>query len=532
MEDVASDREELVYAPALVILADDLYPRKLEILREYIQNASDALDAFVRVADWLEDDATPLIKVSIQGKSLLVWDNGIGMDEQEVRKLKRIAYSEKRLGQEAGYKGIGRLAGTAVADKLWISSTSYGDPNLHKFEFRAGDYRKEVSTKRRKGLQDPATDVINRHTSLTSWEVDPADHYTLVELRDIDDRYADQLLNPVKLREYIGDIGPVGFAPDFTYGQRISEKLYQNVADYSPKDVWLTTATGDRSQIYKPYTDGMKLAEPEFIEIYDQKRQTLLGYCWCATKGKEMLGKLRPAGGRFAVDGGTPEEKRRLAGLAYKLFGFSVGDRTLAINTLWPAKDITRALWFTGEIHLVDKEINPTTDRSNFVDNEARNTFYEIARPRIAKHLNSLAQDVSNNRKAYDTAERYRTRFAEVREQLKDGRVERADLNTIKKELYQAEDDLKRTCKDRDIKQAIKREAQAARELLKQLEAARTRKDRATEIKDLARDVDMTTHARKVYTIIMDAVENYFSDDKDTYYDLSAEIRKAVKKRY
>jgi HSP90 family molecular chaperone len=34
--------EELVYAPAVLILSEDLYPRKLEIIREYVQNASDA----------------------------------------------------------------------------------------------------------------------------------------------------------------------------------------------------------------------------------------------------------------------------------------------------------------------------------------------------------------------------------------------------------------------------------------------------------------------------------------------------------
>src|SRR5438309_8813611 len=115
-------REELVYAPAIVILADDLYPRKLEIVREYIQNASDALDAFSRIAPYIEDDTKPQIKMSVQGKSLLIFDNGIGMDGEEISKLKRVAYSEKREGQDAGYKGIGRLAGIAVANKLLISS--------------------------------------------------------------------------------------------------------------------------------------------------------------------------------------------------------------------------------------------------------------------------------------------------------------------------------------------------------------------------------------------------------------------------
>src|SRR5689334_9381272 len=138
----AGHDEELVYAAAVLILSEDLYPRKLEIIREYVQNASDALDEFISVADFLEDRSEPQIKISIQGRSLLIFDNGIGMDAEEVAKLKRIAYSEKKMGEEAGYKGIGRLAGIAVADKLKISSTSYGDPKLHHFEFRAREMRK------------------------------------------------------------------------------------------------------------------------------------------------------------------------------------------------------------------------------------------------------------------------------------------------------------------------------------------------------------------------------------------------------
>ncbi len=164
---------ELVYAPAVLILSEDLYPRKLDVVREYIQNASDALDEYAGIADYLEDRADPVIKVSIQGRSLLIFDTGIGMDEEEISKLRRIAYSEKRAGEEAGYKGIGRLAGIAVADKLKFSSTSYGSPRLYHFEFRAKNMREEVSDNKKRGIQEPATAAINRHTSTWWTETDP-----------------------------------------------------------------------------------------------------------------------------------------------------------------------------------------------------------------------------------------------------------------------------------------------------------------------------------------------------------------------
>ena len=234
--DQTEDSEELFYAAAVHILSEDLYPRKLEIIREYIQNASDALDDWLKISDLVPGDRTePQIKVSIKGKSILIFDNGIGMAEDDIPKLKRIAYSEKKVGEEAGYKGIGRLAGIAVADKLKITTTSYGDPKLHHFEFRAAEMRKDISDKKKQGVNEPASPVIQRHTSMWWTDIDPTDHYTLVEIRDIKDS-CEELLEPDTLIEYIGEIGPVDFSPEFTPGTDISEKLQHFVPD-SPKNV-------------------------------------------------------------------------------------------------------------------------------------------------------------------------------------------------------------------------------------------------------------------------------------------------------
>src|SRR5260370_34208579 len=110
--------EELLFAAVVRILSEDLYPRKLEIIREYIQNSSDAIDDWLAVADHIHDQTDPQIKISIQGRSLIIWDNGIGSSEEDIRTLKSIAYAEKRLGVEAGNKEMGELTGSAVTDKL------------------------------------------------------------------------------------------------------------------------------------------------------------------------------------------------------------------------------------------------------------------------------------------------------------------------------------------------------------------------------------------------------------------------------
>src|SRR5205823_2599824 len=142
------------------------------------------------------------------------------------------------------------------------------------------------------------------------------------------------LLDPLKLRDYIGEMSPVGFSPDFAHGKQITRELASHVPDYSPKAIWITTDTGTRTQIFRPYTAEMMISEPEFIEVYDPSHQELLAFCWYASKGQPMLGRLRPSGKKFNVEGDTVEMREHLAGLCYKLFGITVGDRTLPLTTL------------------------------------------------------------------------------------------------------------------------------------------------------------------------------------------------------
>lgn len=528
----ASETEELVYAPAILILSHDLYPRKLEVVREYIQNAGDAIDAFSSISDVIEDRSEAVIKLSVQGRSLLIFDNGIGMDAEEVAKLKWIAYSEKKQGEEAGYKGIGRLAGIAVADKLKISSTSYGDPQLHHFEFRAKEMREEVSENKRLGVIERASAVINRHTSLWSVPTDPKDHQTMVEIRGISESWP-ELLDTKKLREYVGDIAPVEFSPEFGWGTKISQRLRQSVPDYSPKTIYLSMSNGERVRLYKPYTDEMSIAEPDYTEIVDPADPNkTLAFCWFATKGQQILDQIRPAGKIFSVDGDDSMEKKRFAGLVYKLFGFSIGDRSLPMRTLW-GQSFPRALWFTGEIHIIDKDVLPITDRSDFVENEPRKKLYQGGQ-RIPVKLNKLAQEISDNRKAYDDAQKFQDKLQNWKERLDAGRLERSELKSIRKELNENLSDVRKRsekCSDGDIQQFDKQVLKYATTVQKELDKARTANGDTT-IADVATELKMTTHARRVFQIVMDTLEEHYSTDLEEYHEVAAKIFAALRKKY
>jgi Histidine kinase-, DNA gyrase B-, and HSP90-like ATPase len=529
----AADNEELLYAAVVQILSEDLYPRKLETLREYVQNASDAIDDWLRISDLVPDNRDePQIKISIQMRSLIIYDNGIGMLEEDIPKLKRIAYSEKKMGEEAGYKGIGRLAGIAVADKLKISSTSYGDPRLHHFEFRAADMRKDISEKKRLGIQEPASPVIRRHTDIWWTDVDPTDHYTIVEIRDIKDSCS-ELLEVAKLIEYVGDIGPVDFSPAFTHGAKISDYLRRYVPDYSPKTVYLSDSnSGKRIPIFKPYTDAMKIAEPLFKEIRDPDDPAKLLACsWYSSNADEILSKMRPTGKIFQVSGETVEERRRFAGLVYKLFGFSIGDRSLPERTLWTTARV-RAAWFTGEIHVVDKQVLPTTDRSNFVESDASKKFYHEITNDLVSELKDRAQEISDNRKTFQEAKNLKQKFDVYKARLDGAGIERSDLKPIREELEKGLRNLRgRKSTDREIssfQKEVQKLATTVQEALNDPEKLK----KSDFFSDLPKDLDMPSKARRVLQIIMDTLQQHFTSDREEYYVIADKIRKAIRAKY
>ena len=237
------------------------------------------------------------------------------MTEEDIPKLQRIAYSEKKVGEEAGYKGIGRLAGIAVAEKIEDHIDLYtATRSSITSSFVLRTCGRTSATRRSREINEQATPVIKRHTKTWWTDIDPADHYTLVEIRNIKDS-CDELLDPDKLIEYIGDIGPVDFSPEFKEGALISENLQRHVPDYSPKTIYLSRPDGKKVRVYKPYSDDMKIAAPRFMEIPDPTNAgELLAYCWYASNAEEILGKMRPSGKIFQVEGEEVEERRRFAG--------------------------------------------------------------------------------------------------------------------------------------------------------------------------------------------------------------------------
>ena len=110
--------------------------------------------------------------------------------------------------------------------------------------------------------------------------------------------------------DYLRDVVPLPFSPDFRYGEAIEERFLQR--DY--RVIPLTLQIGNQQRmLFRPYTDDLFKNRgrhaPEFFDIKGSNNQEF-GFAWvCVNDARETIKDVK------------------LRGLLLKKFGFSISDR-------------------------------------------------------------------------------------------------------------------------------------------------------------------------------------------------------------
>jgi hypothetical protein len=362
--------EAFAYGSVLDALGKGLYPDKRHVIREFVQNACDAVRGFQRLTG--TKPAEP-IEVRIAKPAITIFDRGVGMDRRLMEQYRYVGFSEKDAVQDVGFRGIGKISGIAVAKKIIVTSSRFGVPKRLRVEIHAD----EMLAKVQKDRNPPLEGLLRDFTQITTAEEERDEHFTLVELHEIRDD-STELYNTEWLRTYLQRNLPVPFDPAFPLARVIAEKLHLNVPEFFEVDVAL-----DGQRLYKPYLADC--LDPEFEPIFvdDTAEGPLLAYCWYC---------MHASKGQF------PEKETH--GLVYRFKNFAVGTSQLPRETLWTASP-ERAFYFFGEIHALDDGLVPASDRDEFEDNHARKRLYQRC-TRIARVLNQEAR-VESDRSRFDT---------------------------------------------------------------------------------------------------------------------------------
>jgi len=516
---VVTPQEEHAYGFIIEVLTKGLYPYKFHVVREYVQNSFDA------ILRWRQASRQPgvgAIQIKIDPPSLFIYDDGTGMEQEKVKQYRYVGYSEKRTGESVGFRGIGKLSGISVAQKLIVTTSPYGVPQRYQLVFDAEAMLATILALKETGQNIALNELIGRHSKIVTENEDPEQHYTFVELHNMrPDSLA--LMDRDNLVAYLSMNAPIEFDPGFEHGATIDAWLREHVKDYDTVPI-----TVDGKPVYKPFLSDCK--PPQSIMVLDEPAETnssfvkseepnegeevgadLLAFCWyCEHAGK----------GQF--------EDRERRGLFYRLKNFAVGDNQLPRITLWKSSP-ERAFYFFGEVHVCDLQVTPSSDRANFEQNDARERLYRRGR-QISNSLNRFAGTSSDTRRAKDFIEAAEQLVQTTEKELNDRQVPREmqipKVVALSNAIQQAEQRLPKA--PDDYQDRGKRVIGKGKRLLERLTQPDKIEEQRQGFYDIKEVLGLSPDAGKMYDIIVDVLKAELSDRPAEYEAILRSIHKAL----
>ena len=398
----------LVGSEILNLITTGMYHTPFAIYREYIQNAADAIEA----SPW-PDSGQVEITINTGKRNVRIRDNGPGLTQaQAERNLIPIAQSQKRRGVDRGFRGIGRLAGLAFADKITFRTRARGMQPLTEITWDGTSLRASAV-----GCTDPEqiirSCVVVSNKDGTGWP----NHFFEVEVEHVARHAAGRILNRDAVRRYIAEVGPVPISEEFPFKAQV-EALFAN--ERQPLTL-AVTIDGEQEPIRRRHGPRLKFSEDRagvFVELHsvripaaDSDKDAAIG--WVA---------------HSSYIGAIPRELG-VRGLRLREGNIQIGGENV-LDPLFSEERFNR--WSVGELHIIDERILPNARRDYFepsphmrqVENQLESIIQEIvSRCRTASSARNRARKVQNTLEhmqcAYDLAGSGYLKAADARDLIK-----------------------------------------------------------------------------------------------------------------
>jgi Histidine kinase-, DNA gyrase B-, and HSP90-like ATPase len=501
---IPQKREEFAFGYILEVLTQGLYPNVLDVLREYVQNSYDAIIKH-RTA---YRKTNYKLKINITDNSVMVADNGIGMDETQIKKYRYVGYSEKQAHEAAGFRGIGKLSGISVAESLIVTSKVQGSTKVHTIRFNARQMLEEILLLKRRGRNKPLNDLIRDNTEFDTSEDEADQHFTFVELRNIRPDHS-VLLDSVQVAQYVGKICPVPFNPAFDHGPDIDRWLLNNVADY----VYVPHVVNDQA-VYKPYVNNLE--KPLFFNIEESDGGEPIAFGWaCQNRTQQQIPEISPRG------------------ITFRIKNISIGDARLARSLLWHQSGHL-AYWFLGEIHIVDQGVIPSSERSNFEDNQAKQHLIARTEKLMIGSLIKKARETSG----MENAEKKRRDLQELVQNtelsLREGTLPKEILVYEAAKLISATDKL-RGSRGRfggSKKAAVEKLLNTADDLVSKLNLGARSKTEFKGAFDIKEEIKLSRAEEKFYDLVVNCLTEIFTDQPDRFAEAINKLHERMLQSY
>lgn len=413
-----------------------MYQDSRTIFREYIQNSCDSIDDAV-ILDVLECDEGRIdIEIDSEHRNITIRDNGMGIKAANFeRVMGNIADSDKRIGEDRGFRGIGRLCGLAYCEKVIFTAKYKNENVISRLVCNAGILRSYLNDRKSGVNRYTASEVLSEVNEFFSEPTDENEsHYFKVELININPENT-SLLDYEKVKNYLSLTAPLPYNLTFQpFSSSIHEcamKLNNSIDEYN---IFLND-----DQLFKEYTLSFRTGHGKGSdEIFDVKfeefrdiNNNLIAWLWFG------ISKFK----------GAIEEKCLMRGIRMRKGNIQIGDEDTLRRFFTEQRGNS---YFVGELFCISNELIPNSQRDYFsetplrveLENQIRNYFRELTK---------IYHDGSSINSAYTKQESAEKKKAELNERINSGNItDIEEQRHAKEELREAEEELVRARRELD----------------------------------------------------------------------------------
>ena len=163
-------------------LTTGMYSDSKVAYREYVQNACDQIDKAIDSGIVAPELAEVTIFIDQKKRYISIEDNATGVREKDfVAQLGDIANSDKKIGIDKGFRGIGRLCGLAYCRTLVFTTSYAGEAVASQMSFDAKLMREMLISDKKYDIDEILDAIVTTKTD----KEEKDKHYFKVELIDI-----------------------------------------------------------------------------------------------------------------------------------------------------------------------------------------------------------------------------------------------------------------------------------------------------------------------------------------------------------
>lgn len=339
-----------------------MYGESRNAIREYVQNAFDSLRGAVQDGLILSDDARIDVTMDEDRNGLTIRDNGAGLrSENAADVLAAVGASNKDYRRNAGFRGIGRLAGIVFCDRLIFRTKAKGQTQVTEVLFKADELREKLAPDRT--YEKDAAETLKECVEAKLIDTPNADeHFFEVRIEGLFNP-PEECTDPEALRRFLSQVAPLPYNPDFNFAAEIV--AHAENAGFPIETVRLFLQDGKKKpvELFKPYANDLAVK---------RVRAPMVGVNYSESPTKKWWGWIS----KKRVSGAVNDP---WAGIRVRIRNIQIDDTRIMREIFAETRLVDKprssygrfAEWYVGEIFIDPKAAIPNARRDGFEENSA-----------------------------------------------------------------------------------------------------------------------------------------------------------------